>query len=218
MRANLLGLGHVFGFGEVENPLDEALHSAQKGVELDPDSSRGHFILGWVRYLKRDVPGYINATERSLKINPHDAYILASAGLNYQWIGQWERGFEMVEKAMALDPHGPAWYQSSPIWEGMYRGDWDQTIDAAKIYHDEMPTFYWPHFMMAAAYAHAGRMEEAQAELAKLLELRPDFASQARAEMRFWMYVPEVQFMVELMVDGLRKAGLDIPDEQTSSD
>ena len=65
--------------------------------------------------------------------------------------------------------------------------------------------------MLAADYAQLGRMEEAQAEVEKLLAVYPDFGANARVEMRkfFWNF----EELAESYLDGMRKAGLEIPDE-----
>ena len=56
-----------------------------------------------------------------------------------------------------------------------------------------------------------GRMEEAQAEIEKLLGVYPEFGANARVVMRkfFW----NVEEMGDRYLDGFRKAGLEIPDE-----
>ncbi len=65
--------------------------------------------------------------------------------------------------------------------------------------------------VLAADYAQLGRMEEAQAEVEKLLALYPDFGANARVELEkfFWNF----EALLEGYLDGLRKAGLKIPGE-----
>jgi hypothetical protein len=62
--------------------------------------------------------------------------------------------------------------------------------------------------MLAACFGQLGRIDEAKKSLNDLLAIRPDFASAARSEYLKW-YGPE---LAEHVLDGLRKAGLDIPD------
>lgn len=66
------------------------------------------------------------------------------------------------------------------------------------------------HFsaIQAAALGQLGRREEARKTIEKLLELRPDFATAARHEYRKWLD----DKYVELVIDGLRNGGLDIPE------
>jgi hypothetical protein len=60
-----------------------------------------------------------------------------------------------------------------------------------------------------------GRLEEAKPHVAKLLELNPEFPERAREELRIWIPIDD---FIEHLLDGMRKAGLDIPNEPTASD
>ena len=60
---------------------------------------------------------------------------------------------------------------------------------------------------MAAAYGQLGERDAAGKALRDLLKLRPDFAATVRKDIEKW-WEPEY---VERLIDGLRKAGLDVP-------
>ena len=77
------------------------------------------------------------------------------------------------------------------------------------IHHPEAGLwFFYAHAAMAAALGQLGQHEAAQKAVRDLLALRPDFAATVRQEYREW-YSPEE---VEHLIDGLRKAGLEIPE------
>ena len=67
--------------------------------------------------------------------------------------------------------------------------------------------------LKAAAFGQLGQHEDAQNSLRELLALRPNFASTARQDYAKW-FEPE---MVEHLIDGLRKAGLEIAGDQSSA-
>ena len=77
------------------------------------------------------------------------------------------------------------------------------------IHHPEAGLwFFYAHAAMAAALGQLGQHEAAQKAVRDLLALRPDFAATVRPEYGKW-YSPEE---VEHLIDGLRKAGLEIPE------
>jgi adenylate cyclase len=76
-----------------------------------------------------------------------------------------------------------------------------------------MPNYFHIPAIQAAALAQLGREEEARKALQELLALRPDFATAARQEYRKWFDEENI----EPVMDGLRKAGLEIPDEPPSA-
>ena len=70
-----------------------------------------------------------------------------------------------------------------------------------------LPVNFYTHAVTAAAYGQLGMREEARKALQELLAIRPDFAKTAREEFGRWLDPA----LVEHNLDGLRKAGLDVP-------
>jgi tetratricopeptide (TPR) repeat protein len=87
---------------------------------------------------------------------------------------------------------------------GSYRlGKYEETLEA--LARANMPNhFHVP--AIQAAVGQLGRLDEARKAVQKLLALRPDFAAVARQEYGKW-YDEE---HVEQVIEGLRKAGLEI--------
>ena len=71
------------------------------------------------------------------------------------------------------------------------------------------PGWIFYYLWLAMNYGQMGRNTEAGESVEKLLELYPDYGTHARTELRKWYWEEE---LVEHMIDGLRKAGLDIPE------
>ncbi len=123
--------------------------------------------------------------------------------------GMLERGMALATKGIALNPDGAGWYYFAPQNYHFAREEYEEALAAAlKI---NMPGYFWNHAVLAADYGQLGRIEEAQAAREKLLGLYPDFGASARVEMRKWFW--NFEELTESYVDGLRKAGLEIPDE-----
>jgi hypothetical protein len=71
-----------------------------------------------------------------------------------------------------------------------------------------MPSYFHVPAIKAAASGQLGRRDEAQKALQEVLALRPDFAAAARQEYAKWCDSE----LVEHLIEGLRKAGLEIPE------
>ena len=87
-----------------------------------------------------------------------------------------------------------------------------ENYDAALKYalKINIPDFYWTQVQLAAAYGQLGRTDERRKSVNKLLALYPDFGDNAWAEYRKFNASDEV---IRNSLDGLRKAGLDVPDD-----
>jgi hypothetical protein len=109
---------------------------------------------------------------------------------------------------MKLNPHHPDFYYVALTNGHFFNGEYEQALVEALKFN--VPGFYWPHAKRAAIYGHLGRRKEAQAEIASLLKVYPVFPKKARQEFRIW-FLDERD--TARYLDGLRKAGLEIPPE-----
>ena len=199
------------GYNAGPNPLDRALAAAQRAVDLAPTNALCHYALATVYYFRKEKLSFRTTVERCLTLNPLDGSAIAYLGMLTATTGEWERGCAMVESAMKLNPYYPSWFQIAS-WANAYRqGKYEEALEAnARL---NLPGYFHAQGARAATLGKLGRREEAQKAVRDLLALRPDFASAARQEYAKW-YDPE---HVEQLIDGLRKAGLEISDEQSSA-
>jgi len=149
--------------------------------------------------------------DRALALNPLDASMKAYLGLLTAASGEWDRGCQMVDSAMQLNPNCPGYFYFAGCWNAYRQGRYGDVLEAvARI---NMPTYFHVPAIRAAALGQLGRRDEAQKALQDLLALRPDFAAVVRQEYAKW-YDNE---HIEPILEGLRKAGLEIPDDDSST-
>ena len=68
-----------------------------------------------------------------------------------------------------------------------------------------MPSYFYTHMALAAAYGQMGDTEAGGRALAELLAQKPDFAETGRDEFIKWTGPGE---LLDKVMEGLRKAGL----------
>jgi TolB-like protein/Tfp pilus assembly protein PilF len=199
------------GFNARPNPLDRALAAARRAVDLAPTNALGHYVLATVYFFRKEMVPFRVEAERTLALNPLDASAKAYLGLLIAAAGEWDRGCQMVESAMQLNPNCPGYFYFARCCNAYRQGKYSEVLEAvARI---NMPGYYHTHALRAAALGQLGRQEDAQKALQDLLALRPDFAATARQEYAKW-YEPE---LIEQLIDGLRKAGLKIAGKDTTT-
>ncbi len=199
------------GYNARPNSLDRALAAAQRAVDLAPTNGLCYYALATVHYFRKEIVAFRATAERSLALNPMDGSAVAYLGMLIATTGEWDRGCAMVESAMKLNPNCPSVFQIA-MWANAYRqGKYEESLEA--IVRANLPGYFHAHAARAATLGKLGRKEEAQKALQELLALRPDFATVARQEYAKWYDAEHI----EQMIDGLRKAGLEINDEQTSA-
>jgi TolB-like protein/tetratricopeptide (TPR) repeat protein len=202
---------YAFGFNLRPDPLGRARAAAQRAVASAPTSHFAHCALATALFFQKDFLAFRPAAERALALNRMDSSTAAILGTMIACAGDWEYGLEVVERAKQLNPNHPGWYHYLAFDDAYHRRDYRGAL--AIILKVNMPGYHWPHVYLAAAYGQLGEQQRARAALRELHALLPDFGAVAREEFRKWFDVE----LTEHMLDGLRKAGLDVPAPGQSS-
>jgi TolB-like protein len=207
MLSILLADEYIHGFGSAPDPLERALHAARRGVDTGSSNHKAHQALAWALFFRKEAQASRNAAERTLALNPMDACATVYMGFTIALGGDWERGCALVRQAIDLNPNHPGWYWYAPFLDAYRKNDFRGALTIAlKI---SMPGFSLGQVALAAAYGQLGEAEAGQAAVRELLALKPNYAAVARHELGK-VCSPT---LVEQLIDGLRKAGLDIPNE-----
>jgi TolB-like protein len=194
------------GFNARPGSLDRALEAARRAVAAAPASALGHHVLAQALFFRRELPAFRVAAERAIALNPMDAFTVGFMGILIAYAGNWERGCALAERAMQLNPHHPGWYRFAAFNNAYRQRDFRAALDLAVAFN--VPGYYFTHASLAAVLGQLGERDAARGAVRELLALRPDIAEVARDEFGKWLGAGE---LLDLMLDGLRKAGLDIP-------
>jgi adenylate cyclase len=208
--ANIYALEYAFGFNkrpELYDAMVRNREAATRAAELDPQSEWTHLALARSHFFHRYSEQFFFEAERAVALNPNNADILATAGLFVAHAGDWQRGLALVEQAMALNPSYPLWYHSAFIGDHYAKREYDAALARAR--QMSMPGFYWTHLFFACIYGQLGDQEAAKAAVAELLAVYPTYAEEAYENLRKWYHSED---HIAHIIDGLRKAGLDIPE------
>jgi len=214
-----VALGYValdesrFGFNPRPRSMERAMEAARRAVQLDSDNALAHEILAMVYFHQHDLDLFRAEGERAIALNPNNSWVLANIGTYLVWTSELERGSAMVKKAAALNPNHPGWYYLSLSFTEYHKENYEKAVEyALKI---NLPNFHWAQIHLAAAYGQLGRTVEGRATISKLLVIFPDFAERAWDEYRKFNIPDE---LIRRSLEGLRKAGLDVPDEPAAVD
>jgi adenylate cyclase len=152
------------------------------------------------------MQAFRTAAEKAIALNPMDGCNVALLGAYIAYAGEWERGCALAEQAVNLNPHHPGWYWFPLFFNAYRKRDYQGALNfALKI---NLPGFHATHLALAASYGQLGQHDEAGKAVQELLKLKPNIAMIVRPALRM-RYDPE---LTEHILDGLRKAGLEIGD------
>jgi class 3 adenylate cyclase/TolB-like protein len=192
---------------------DLSREAVNRAIDLDPDNPDAYYALAILsQMLGEDKAVFRNFAERAIELNPNDAFVLADLGTWIAYTGAWERGKELVTRAKLLNPNHQSWWDWIWVLHHYLNGEYKDARDVAlKV---NLPNNYIIQAALTAAYGMLGESGKASEALADLLEIRPDYPEDPRAPYRVRGMETE---LIEGLMEGLRKAGLEVPQE-TSGD
>jgi serine/threonine protein kinase/tetratricopeptide (TPR) repeat protein len=187
--------------------LERAMSAARRAVELDATSQLAYRALAEVYYSRRDVGAFRAAAARALMLNPRDTSNVGMVSVLLCYGGDWDYGTSIFKKAMAMNPHHAGWLYILEAFAHYREQAYDKSLEAAERIN--IPGYPGNHLLLAIANAQLGRDEAARRCVKDLLAVSPKYGKFARADLSKWFVSDE---MVEHIIEGLRKAGLDIDD------
>jgi adenylate cyclase len=191
------------GWGDSGTDYDiKILGPADRAINLAPDDSGVYFPKAQYLGLSRRPSEALDAADAGLAVNPNEVGLLIARAIAENSLGRYEQAKADMERAIRLSPRDR--------YLGVFRvdlgeaeiglGDFDAAIDQFhKAIDLGMQQVFYVHTNLAAAYAHAGKIDEAKAALAEARRLNPAITIKWLKE-----HTPNLP----ASFDGLRKAGL----------
>ena len=178
-------------------------------LSASPNNAMAHFVKGEIlRAGGKDFEFAIGEYEAAIAINPSLAPAYAQLGHAKIRAGRAEEAFVPLQTAIRLSPRDPLlniWYFII-CHANTHLGRDDAAIEWCRRSVAIGP-FWISYVDLASAYAWTGRKDEAQAAVAELLKLMPNYTVDRWAH-EGWSSNPVFLAQYQRIIEGLRKAGL----------
>jgi adenylate cyclase len=149
---------------------------ASKAVALGPNSAYAHIVLATASGFRKDFVRSRKAIQRALEIKPNDAEALFSQGAGKIFSGDISAGLDDIERARRLDPSA----RTRPLHflglANLLLGNYETAVAFFRERIRLDPTTDLSRALLVSALGHLGRIDDAKAEWAALMELNPDYS------------------------------------------
>ncbi len=189
-------------------PIDLAVEAAERATELDPGNVRALQAEMLADYFSGDVRNALAIGERAYAINPNDTEFTAEYGFRLALSGQWERGCGLIADSLQRNPGSMEYFQAAMAVCAYMDGNYQDAERWARTSSLRDNPIY--HLILIAIYGQRGKLVEAQLERAWLDLNAPEYLEDIRREVTTRILRAEDQ---DRFIDGLRKAGLNVPAE-----
>lgn len=196
----------------LETPMQRALRAARRATQLDASNTRGLQALMMALFFNRQLVEAMRVGEQALATNPNDTELMGEFGTRLAMGGRWQRGADLLDQAIALNPGGGGYYRGTRALAA-YMLD-DKPTAVREITKADMQKFPLFHAVAAVIYADSGMMDKARLEGETFVRMRPDFLPNIVAELAMRNVQPDDR---DRLMNGLRKAGLQLPLDKSSS-
>ena len=181
--------------------LRDWLAAVQKAVALDPYDGEAHMVLGYAYRMLNDYERATHELDRGLELQPNSPDLLMLYVENLPMLGNPQKGVELAERAIHLNPNYPAWYLYGLHRVYYFAGEFEKALAAAR----QAQELSGP--LLAAIYGQLGRNAEAAEGAANVLKLDPDWSAE-RDISDTGAFARQAE--LDLYLDGIRKAGLPV--------
>ena len=192
--------------------LHRAFDFAQTALASEHLPIIGEYYAEWLLanlyiWHERDFESALAAADRTLALFPGFPGALASLSRVFLFAGQPAAALRNVNEAFRRNPRPPGDYYGFKGWAYFMQNDYEEAIEWLT---KQSEYEFAAKRLLAASYAHLGRIDEARAAMEELLEHHPDLSVAALRELLPYRNPEDL----ERELRGLRIAGL--PDSAAS--
>jgi adenylate cyclase len=179
----------------------------RKALALDPEFPDTYTLLAYYSALNGDTKQAIALARKGVDLGPGHSVVTAIASSLHLYSGQLDEALALMQRAMRLSPHYPAWYASVLAAIQNNLGNHEEAIVLAEQLIARLPQSGWGRPELLHALARLGRLDEAKRVLDDALERDPGFSIQADRE-GMQRCCPRTAKMMEERESALRLAGV----------
>ena len=195
--------------------LERANELESTALAIDPDWTWPHDVKGGILRAQGRTEEAVTEHERALALDPSNVDAAAQLGIDYRFLGQFDKSLEYLDRAILTSPYDPAqvyWYDSK-AWANFGLKNYDLAIEAARrsiaINPNSDP---FAHMALVAALGLTDHDAEAREALQRYLAPPSTAPFKTIAAWKTSQMSqgrdPRFVEMIERSSDGLRKAGM----------
>jgi tetratricopeptide (TPR) repeat protein len=106
-----------------EKPLDVAIETANRAVDLTPQKARAHAAVFLTRFFDKRFGDAFVSAEQALQLNPYATDTIARVGAAHVLRGEFDNGIALLQRAVRFNPSAPGWYEFPFFLDAHMRGD-----------------------------------------------------------------------------------------------
>lgn len=185
----------------VPEAVQKMADAAEMAVKFDPNDGLTHQVLGMAYGYQGKPQQSLAEFDRAEQLAPSDADLLLAIAWSLPTLGQSQRAVALAERALALNPRYPDWYNQGFSFVYFFAEQYEKSVKYRLLVKAPQPV---DQAYLSMAYAYLGQTKEAETAAASIRQRDPNWNAER--------YLSEAGGYPDreagLFVAGARKAGL----------
>ena len=127
-----------------------------------------HWLMSFVLVQEKDFDGALAAVDKTVALAPYDTFMLSRLTMVLVQVGRPDQALRWADQAAARDPALGWFYNYGKGWAHLLLGRYEEAVDA--LLHTD---FNDAHLLLAIAYIRLRRLDDASAEVGKMMKINP---------------------------------------------
>jgi adenylate cyclase len=171
----MLAVTHMYEYRQTRHneAAERAVKTARAALALDDDESIAHQVMGYIHlYRKRFLQAQFHMA-KALGLDSSDSVAIVRMGLLHCYLGKPVEALDYFQRSSRLNPCHPGRYLGVRGMAHFIAREYMKSVESLEKL--AMP-YYWDRAYLAASYAMLGRVDDARAKLAEVLQVKPSYA------------------------------------------
>ncbi len=153
--------------------IDKARHYAEKALNLDPESSIAHMVVGLLDAWQKSTKIGIGHLKRSLASDPNNYETLLWLCAFTAHMGRYDACERYLSRANRIDPFNPMNFVGSVLLH-IFQGQYDRAMETLDKHRQAMGQSVVIHYFYGMVFSYTNRLEEAFMAFDQMLKIEPD--------------------------------------------
>ena len=192
---------YVYGYNEIENPLELGKELAEKAIQLKPFSHEAHYVYGQILFCLHEYEQCLETFKEVRSFYRYHSIVEYGVGFHYCLMGEWDEGLKIIQGMMSTSTSYPTWCNFILFLDSYLNKKFDKALSyALKI---KTPQVFHRPLARCVSYIELGEVDKAKIELQELLLDYPNFMEQGQQLLERFLGSKEVS---DRLWEGLIKA------------
>lgn len=171
--------GFFYGYDcQTASPLEEAVNCGKEALRIDLGCQHAYQSLALAYLFLHKNNECVSIIEQWVKLKSNSASIAGGLGFCLICLGQYDRGYTMLNDSIQLNPYYQWWFNAGISIYHFEKNEYEEAIYWAEKMQGR--SVIWELILKAASYANLDHLDQAKTCIQELQQCLPDYQNEIK--------------------------------------